>query len=172
MHNLEAHAYLAGPDVFFPDARTIGQRKKEALARVGIEGHFPFDNELPKEAFKDPKKAANLIAEANERMMLDCCKEGRIGIILANMTPFHGPSMDVGTSFEVGFMSALAATKPNVIVIGYTDDPRLFEVRVRDDVYGGKQNVREKDGALIGPDGRTIEAFGCAENLMIVHAIE
>lgn len=106
-------------------------------------------------------------------MMRNCCKDGEIGIILFNMSPFHdSPSMDVGTAYEVGFMGALAAIQKNVIIIGYTDDPRSFQDRVIDKVYGGKQNIIEKDGILYGSDGNSIEAFGEAENLMIVNAVE
>ena len=171
-NGLERHAYLAGPDVFMPDALAIGARKKAHLAALGIEGHFPFDNELPPSLLADPRQAATAIAQANERMMLDCCTMGRMGIILANMTPFHGVSMDVGTAFEVGFMSALAATRQNVLIVGYTDDPRLFEERVIADLYGGRTAIVEKNGFLYAPDGMMIEAYGGAENLMLTHAIE
>ncbi len=170
--DIEIHAYLAGPDVFFPEAVAIGKAKKDKLAQVGITGHFPFDNEIPKEAFADKQKARNMIAKANEQMMIDACEDGKVGIILANMTPYHGPSMDVGTGFEVGFMSALASMKKNVIVIGYTDSDKNFADRVVDH-FGGKSHIQAtKDGSLVGPDGNTIEDFDAADNLMITHAIE
>lgn len=168
---IEVHVYLAGPDVFYPDALKIGAEKKAKLAAVGLHGHFPFDNEIPKEAFQNLALAANTIANANEQMMLDCCAEGRIGVILANMTPYHGPSTDVGTGFEIGFMSALAATRNNVIIIGYTTDQRPFEERVIDDYYGGHQHTSERDGMLFGTDGNMIEAFRQADNLMLTNAI-
>ena len=38
--------YLAGPDVFHPDAVTLGQRKKELCAQFGLVGVFPLDNDL------------------------------------------------------------------------------------------------------------------------------
>ena len=167
----EVHAYLAGPDVFFPNGKEIGEIKKAKLAAVGIIGHYPFDNEISPEILGDLTKTADAIARANEQSMLDCCKKGRIGIILVNMTPFHGPSMDVGTSFEAGFMSALAASRKNVIIIGYTNDPRSFEERVIDSIYGGKKNVSETDGGIYGSDGNIIEAFGQSDNLMITQAI-
>ncbi len=166
----EIHAYLAGPDVFFPKAKRIGEDKKAKLAEAGIVGHFPFDNEF--DPLDHSHEAALTIGRANEGIMLACCKEGRIGIILANMTPYRGPSMDVGTGFEVGFMSALAEMKSNILIIGYTDDPRRFEERVINDYYGGMEKLNERDGVLRGPDGLEIEAYGGAENLMITHAIE
>lgn len=166
MTQSKIHAYLAGPDVFFPNAVEIGKRKKAHLATLGITGHFPSDNELPKEAFQDPRAASRMIAGANRRMMDDCCKPGQVGVILVNMSPFHGPSMDVGTAFEVGYMANKGA-----IVVGYTNDDRLFEDRVIQDVYKG-QGITHKDGMRFGPDGHMIESFGGAENLMITDAIE
>ena len=167
---LEIHAYLAGPDVFFPHAHEIGRQKIAYLHTLGIVGHFPLDNEVPGDLLKIPAQAIRFIGNANEKMMLDCCLDGRIGLILANMSPFHGPSMDVGTAFEVGFMSALSY-KRNVIIIGYTSDKRSFEERVVEEIYGGWMNITHKDGVPHGPDGTLIEAFGAADNLMIANAI-
>jgi nucleoside 2-deoxyribosyltransferase len=167
---LEIHAYLAGPDVFFPNARDIGRQKRAYLQTLGVIGHFPLDNEAPPDLLKNPAHAIRFIGDANEKMMLDCCLDGRIGLILANMSPFHGPSMDVGTAFEVGFMSALSY-KRNVIIIGYTSDKRSFEERVAEEIYGGWINITHKGGIPHGPDGTMIEAFGGADNLMITNAI-
>ena len=164
------HAYLAGPDVFFPHAQEIGRQKIAYLQTLGITGHFPLDNELPPDVFKNPAQAIRLIGDANEKMMLDCCRDGRTGLILANMSPFHGPSMDVGTAFEAGFMSALSYKK-NVMIIGYTPDKRSFEDRVVEEIYGGWKNITHKNGIPYGPDGTMIEAFGGTDNLMIANAI-
>ena len=167
---LEIHAYLAGPDVFFPNAGEIGRQKVAYLQTLGVTGHFPLDNELPPDVLSNPAQAIRLIGDANEKMMLDSCRDGRIGLILANMSPFHGPSMDAGTAFEVGFMSALS-TKKNVIIIGYTPDKRSFEDRVVEEIHGGWNNITHKNGIPHGPDGTMIEAFGGADNLMIINAI-
>ncbi len=165
-HSIELHAYLAGPDVFFPDAAARGESKKAKLAAVGIEGHFPGDNE-PREA-KDC--GASLIAMTNEGLMLECCQTGRIGIILLDMTPYRGPFMDVGTAFEAGFMSMLAEARNNIIIIGYTEDERTLEERVIQQIFGGK--CQKKNGRVFGPDGHKIEAYGKADSLMVMHAIE
>ena len=146
--DIELHAYLAGPDVFFPDPINIGKQKKALLAEAGIIGHFPLDNEIPLEERRDKHAARNRIGRANEQMMLGCSGLGRIGIIFANMVPFRGPGMDQGTSFEVGFMSALAEFKNNLLIMGYTDDPRPYEERVVDIYYQGAASVTEQDGFL------------------------
>jgi nucleoside 2-deoxyribosyltransferase len=177
----EVHVYLAGPDVFLPDPIAIGARKKSMVAAKGMHGHFPFDNEVHPEPGESPEVFGLRIGHLNEKMMLNCCKPGRIGIILANMTPWHGsPSMDVGTAHEVGFMSALAEMKGNVIVIGYYEKDALghlppadLATRVKDwmkQAHPG-QAFHEKNGMTYGPDGTMIEDFGLAENLMIVNAI-
>ena len=36
--------YLAGPDVFLPDAIEIGRRKADICARHGLTGLYPLDN--------------------------------------------------------------------------------------------------------------------------------
>ncbi len=167
---LEIHAYLAGPDVFFPNARDIGRQKVAYLRTLGVIGHFPLDNEVPLHLLQNPAQASCFIADANENMMLDCCREGRTGLIFANMAPFHGPSMDVGTAFEVGFMSALSY-KHNVIIVGYTPDQRSFEDRVVAAIHGGWDAITHKEGIPHGPDGTMIEAFGGADNLMITNAV-
>jgi nucleoside 2-deoxyribosyltransferase len=165
-----ARAYLAGPDVFRTDPLAIAARKKARLREAGIEGVFPLDNTLSPDGMT-PREMAMAIAGANEAYMRDVAENGRPAFILADMTPWHGPSMDVGTAFEVGFMSALAFTHPHVTVIGYDPDPRPFADRVIEDWYDGVQPERMADGALIGPDGMAIEDFGEADNLMITHAI-
>ena len=38
--------YLAGPDVFLPDAVEIGRRKVELCTRHGLTGLYPLDNAI------------------------------------------------------------------------------------------------------------------------------
>ena len=38
--------YLAGPDVFLPDAMEIGRRKAAICARHGLTGLYPLDNAI------------------------------------------------------------------------------------------------------------------------------
>lgn len=172
----QSHVYLAGPDVFYPDAVARGEQKKQQLAEAGLIGHYPFDNEFTLQQGETAQQLSRRIAAANEQMMRDCCREGQIGIILANMTPWHGKtSMDVGTAFEVGFMSALAE-KNNVIIIGYyeheADYQQRFCERVQEHVYQ-HQCYTDEQGMLRGADDHhAIEAFGNHDNLMLDGAIE
>lgn len=171
---MEAHVYLAGPDVFRPNAIEIGKYKKNLLAQHNIIGHFPLDNELNSEEFLNPKNASRIIAQANENFMLQCCKKNRFGAIIANMNPYHGHSMDVGTAFEMGFMSAIAEMQKNILILGYSEDKRKFSERVIDDFYGGEKNIyKDENGQLRGlHDHNAIETFNREDNLMLTHAVE
>ncbi|RTE64341.1 hypothetical protein EH243_17895 [Amphritea opalescens] len=138
--------YLAGPDVFWPNALELGMAKKQLCQQYGFEGLFPLDNDLDI-ASLPPYQAGLAIYQANIALMNRC------DLIIANMTPFRGPSMDVGTAFEMGYITA--QNKP---LWGYTLDGRLYSDRV--------------EGIETDADGFTIEAFDMADNLMMVGALQ
>ena len=127
-------AYLAGPEVFLPDAIAVGEAKKAICADHGIEGVYPLDG--PALAF-EPGAIFDRCIEH-----LDACD-----LVIANLTPFRGPSMDVGTAVEMGY--ALGAGKP---VFGYT-------------------NVADDYRARVADDGLFVEDFGLADNLMCEGAV-
>jgi nucleoside 2-deoxyribosyltransferase len=81
--------YLAGPDVFLPDAVEIGRRKLEICARHGLTGLYPLDSGID-------AAAADLslqIFKGLEVMMERC------DVIIANLTPFRGAGADPGTVY-------------------------------------------------------------------------
>jgi len=128
--------YLAGPEVFLSDAIEVGEAKKELCRRLGLVGVFPLD--APADHLDGlPAQEAGL-------GVFDICIELMEGcdLTVANMTPFRGPSMDVGTAVEVGYMHGRG--KP---VFGYTN------------VIGGYAD-------RVSPDGHAIEPFGLSDNLM------
>lgn len=146
--------YLAGPDVFLPNAIEIGDRKKLLCRRYGFEGLFPFDNEIDPKAKTD--RADRLIYRANEQMM----HKADLGIF--NLTPFRGPSADVGTVFELGFMVGLKKR-----VFGYTNNSKNYAERVIEFCGEGKPTIYGKSDS----NNMTIEPFGNIDNLMIDWAI-
>ena len=77
---------LAGPDVFMPNAAEIRDAKKRLCKEFERIGLHPLDNEIPQAA---PDRAARIYA-ANIAMM----RQAEIGVF--NLTPFRGPSADVG----------------------------------------------------------------------------
>ena len=145
--------YFAGPDVFYPDPLAVAVRKKNILSEMGMTGLSPLDNEIPP-ADEPPECTALRIALANEAMIEKC------DIVLANMEPRHGPSMDVGTAYEMGYGRALGK-----IVVGYTPNRRPFSERV-------KAFLEHHKPLQPGCKGNQIEDFGqMADNLMLVNAV-
>ena len=143
--------YLAGPEVFLPDAVAIGEEKKRLCARYGFQGLYPFDNEVT------PDGAATrvdlLIYRENVRMM----QIADFGIL--NLTPFRGPSADVGTVFELGMLTGLGKS-----VFAYTNDEEdlLHRVRRGEAVRFDPATRSWRDAADM-----TVEDFGNTDNLMI-----
>ncbi|MBI1354562.1 MAG: hypothetical protein GC160_09455 [Acidobacteria bacterium] len=141
--------YLAGPDVFLPDAVQVGARKKALCAAFGFEGLYPLDNELA-------TPTALAIFDANCRLM----RQADVGMF--NLSPFRGPSADAGTAFEVGFLAALG--KP---LYGYSNNAALYGDRVE-----AAMGATRRNGGWWAADGMSIEDFGLQDNLMLDCAIE
>lgn len=146
--------YLAGPEVFFANAVEQGEEKKRLCAEFGFEGVFPLDNEIEGAGSLSPEAVARAISHGNERLMRDS------DLIIANCTPFRGPSMDAGTAFEIGFMRALG--RP---VFGYSNVAGDYAGRVR----GSSEAVLAEWDSETRAAG--IEDFGLSENLMIAIAV-
>lgn len=144
--------YLAGPDVFLPDALLIGRRKAELCADHGFTGLFPLDNAVALVAYD----ASLQIFRGNEAMMNDA------DAIIANLTPFRGPSADAGTVYELGYMAGRGK-----LVLGYSNDPANYVARVNQ-----FEIVESRNGLLIGADGLAVEDFGLADNLMLIHCLD
>jgi nucleoside 2-deoxyribosyltransferase len=144
--------YLAGPDVFLPDAVEVGHRKVELCARHGLTGLYPLDNVVDAAA----KDASLRIFSGNEAMMAEA------DAIIANLTPFRGPGADAGTVYELGYMAGCGK-----LCLGYSNDPASYVDRVR-----RFTSVTSGDGRLIDAVGLTVEDFGLNDNLMMIHALD
>ncbi len=151
---MSLRVYLAGPDVFLPDPMVRAARMKTLCAARGLVGVSPLDD-LPG---GDPASWADL----PEALRIARRCEAHIGscdVMVANLTPYRGPSADVGTVYEMGFMRALG--KP---VFGWSNSACSFAARSRA-FCGVSGNV---DAA-----GMLIEDFeGMADNLMIDGGID
>ena len=149
--------YLAGPDVFLPDALARGAALKAVCAEHGLAGVFPLDplDSEPPEWLALPEWRR--IALRNEAHIAGAAA------LIANLTPFRGPSADPGTVFELGFARALGLP-----VFGWTADARPFAERTLAWIGGAVQpeSGERRDGA-----GMAVESFGCIDNLMIDGAI-
>ena len=144
--------YLAGPDVFLPDALDIGRRKVELCMRHGLIGLYPLDNAIDRAA----KDASLAIFRGNENMMIEA------DAVIANLTPFRGPGADAGTVYELGFMAGRGK-----LCLGYSNDPSSYADRVREFT-----DVSTHDARLVDAMGLTVEDFGLSDNLMMIHALD
>jgi nucleoside 2-deoxyribosyltransferase len=133
---------LAGPDVFLPDAPDVAAAKKALCAAAGHSSLFPLDADLP--PFAPTPAFAQAIFASNLAMIRSA------DAILANLTPFRGPSADSGTVWEVGFAHALGKK-----VFGYSNVAAPFAARTRAFVGAG--------------DGMEVEDFGLASDNLMVH---
>ena len=144
--------YLAGPDVFLPDAIDIGRRKAELCRRHGVSGLYPLDNAVDLTA----NDASLRIFRGNEAMMNEA------DAIIANLTPFRGASADAGTVYELGYMAGRGK-----LCLGYSNDPSSYTDRVRQFT-----DVVSREGRLLDAMGLTVEDFGLSDNLMMIHALD
>lgn len=134
--------YLAGFDVFRPDALAHGERLRALCAEQGHEGLFPLDNALP--SGLQGRAAARWIYEANIALIRQA------DAVLANLNDFRGHEPDSGTAFEVGFAAALG--KP---VWAYLEDDRPLV---------------EQMAGPVDAQGLQVEDFGLPRNLMLACA--
>lgn len=150
--------YLAGPDVFLPDPLARAAALKAICARHGLIGVSPLDDL----AGGDPADWAALpeayrIARRNEAHIAGCAA------LVANLTPFRGPSADAGTVFELGFMRALG--RP---VFGWSNAATPFAARTR----AAFATTQAADGTWRDAEAMLVEDFApLHDNLMIDGAI-
>jgi nucleoside 2-deoxyribosyltransferase len=137
--------YLAGPAVFLANARDIGARKRAICERHGLVGVFPGDEEDPCDPTLPPAEQGLAISRAMERVMRGC------DAMIVNLTPFRGPSADVGSAYETGFMRAL--DRP---IFAYSNDGRSFPDRIAS--FCGAVRTRTT-GEHEDADGMAIEPF-------------
>ncbi len=143
---MTATAYLAGPDVFLPNAVAHAARKVEICQRYGLRACPPLNQDV--ETAAEALDIWQAIYEKDIAMMEQC------DIIIANLTPFAGASADSGTLIEVGWF--LGRGKP---IFGYSNSSENFESR-----------MRRQLGAEHAEFG--IEGFHLPDNLMIVGAVQ
>lgn len=90
--------------------------------------------------------------------------------VAANMVRFRGPSMDVGTAFEMGYMLGLG--KP---VFAYYDAAPFYGREEAPGKYVDRVRVHcpvSEHDPRVDADGLTVDDFGMADNLMMIGALE
>jgi len=146
--------YLAGPEVFLPNglADRVGQAKKALCLKYGFVGLWPSDNNSMFGTM-NAENTAKAIYVSNLKLM------DVADIIVANLTPFRGPSADVGTAYELGYMKAKGK-----IVAAYTNVSTAYIERVHNPRFAGAPDT--------APDHMKIENFGGFDNLMLTEGLE
>jgi nucleoside 2-deoxyribosyltransferase len=150
-----ARVYLAGPDVFLPDAVDWLGRKQAICAGYGLTGISPLDPLADEPAAWAAVPEWYRIALRNEAHIRSCAA------VVANLTPFRGPSADAGTVYEVGFARGLGLK-----VFGYATTSARFLDRTQ-----AHFATEQKDGAWWDQDGLMVEQFGLFDNLMVEAAL-
>jgi nucleoside 2-deoxyribosyltransferase len=150
--------YLAGPDVFMPDASARFEAMQAHCAALGLHGVRPSDGGLSGLSLAlagTGDEIARRICAANIALIRDC------DAVLANLMPFRNAlEPDSGTVFEVGM--AVALGKP---VAGFLPDRHR---RYEDKVIGACGVRRDAAGlAWDAAHGFMIEEFGQPMNLML-----
>lgn len=154
---MSVKVYLAGPEVFLPNAREILDRKIELTREAGLAPVSPGDLEIPQ--LPDKHELGLAISAIDERLMLSA------DAIIANLTPFRGIAADTGTVFELGFMCGRGKA-----AFSYTNVATDHYQRTLD-YYGGKVE-HDAAGRRRGPDGLSLEDFDMIDNLMLHGGVE
>jgi nucleoside 2-deoxyribosyltransferase len=149
-------AYLAGPDVFLPNPEEFAKEKKDICASHGIQGVFPLDKKIERGTLSLPEFGL-VISRENEALIKEC------QLVIAHLTPFRGPSADVGTAYEMGFARALGLK-----IFGYTNVKASFVERTRS--FVGKTSLRD-GGFEEDSDHMSLESFELVDNLMLAGGI-
>jgi nucleoside 2-deoxyribosyltransferase len=136
--------YLAGPDVFRPDALSWANSARALCHQHGIEALTPLDHRET-----EPRK----ICECN----LELIRKAQI--VVANLNPFRGTEPDSGTVFELGYGFAQGKK-----IWGYLASRESLLERV-----SRFENQVVVNGVPHATDtqGLTIENFGLPLNLML-----
>jgi nucleoside 2-deoxyribosyltransferase len=140
--------YLAGPDVFRPDAIDHGRELVALCAEYGFTGVFPLEPSLP--ADLSPADLAAHIYRTNVAHIEAC------DAVAANLDFFRGPEPDSGTCFEVGY--AVARGKQ---VVGYVPEAGSYAQRIR------RRHPQAVGDGLLDAGGWQLEEFGLPLNLML-----
>lgn len=153
--------YLAGPDVFKPNAIKIGEDLKSLLSLHGLIGVFPFDNEV--KTFDSKVDTAKSIYNANINSIRDC------NGVLANLEPFRGPSTDVGTAFEIGYAVSLGLP-----VVGYLGNRSSLDRQESNEkfYFGDYSEYKNRVINKLPHDGMSVEDWDLYDNLMIMCATD
>ncbi len=145
--------YLAGFDVFYPDAKAVLNQKKALCDKYGFKGLAPLDNEVD---LAQPKSSIRkAIYEANISLIEES------DILCVNLNAFRHGEPDAGSVFEIGYGAALGKR-----VYIYVDSSASMLEKTKANDAG----CSYKDGIWFDGQGLIIEDFDGMFNLMITES--
>lgn len=155
---MSVKVYLAGPEVFLPNAREQLDIKIALTKAAGLTPVSPGDFVVPPQPTR--RQFGHAISEIDEKMM------DSADAIIANLTPYHGVSADVGTCYELGYMCAQGK-----LAYAYTNV--AADMRTRTVEHYGGDVFTDANGRLRGRrTGLSVEDVDMIDNLMMQGGIE
>ncbi len=151
MSNTQPKLYLAGPEVFRPDAIEYAQMQRGLCVQYGFIGLHPMDNNV--DLSDSSMRTATRIYRGDIGQIKAC------DIVMANCNAFRGALMDDGTAYELGYGNALG--KPTY---GYIErllpEQELLQGRCTFTILPDGRKI-DQDGFLL------VDDFGTSINLMM-----
>ena len=147
--------YLAGPDIFLPDAEEHAAWQKHICRQYNFVPLHPLDNNIGLQ--QGNREVSRKIFRS------DIAQIHNADVTVANCNYFRGGCIDDGTGVELGYTFAKGKVAYGYIrslVRAHVQIPQHYE-------------CHQVDGQLIDKDGYLIvEDFGTAVNLMVHELIE
>jgi nucleoside 2-deoxyribosyltransferase len=143
--------YLAGPSVFRTNWKDLAQEMKDACALRGAISLYPMDAAVTPPGGAHPLFALGLAIFAANTDLID-----QADAVVADLSPFRGPSADVGTVWEIAY--AQGQGKP---IAGFSTASELYAARV----------PHTKAFPTYDYNTNSIEQCDMADNLMIVGSL-
>ena len=151
MPNTQPKLYLAGPEVFRPDAIEYAQTQRSLCVQYGFIGLHPMDNNV--DLSDSSMRTATGIYRGDIGQIKAC------DIVMANCNAFRGALIDDGTAYELGYGNALGKPTYGYIERLLPEQELLQERCVFTTLPDGRKV--DQDGFLL------VDDFGTSINLMM-----
>lgn len=158
----EIKVYLAGPEVFLPDAAPVVEEMRRLCQGHGLTPIAPLDAGVDGDVDGGADGVSAPASGTPDPAWIFEKNVSRIrasDAVIANVNHFRGSEPDSGTCFELGYAHALGKK-----LYIYSDDGATAVDRVRE-FYGPVDEVAGERPT--DPDGTFVENFGYAVNLMM-----
>ena len=151
MPNTQPKLYLAGPEVFRPDAIEYARTQRSLCVQYGFIGLHPMDNNV--DLSDSSMRTATGIYRGDIGQIKAC------DIVIANCNAFRGALIDDGTAYELGYGNALGKPTYGYIERLLPEQELLQERCVFTTLPDGRKV--DQDGFLL------VDDFGTSINLMM-----